>query len=82
MNKQHSSVSRRDRYRRSAELSLLDVDDAVGLGGGNQEIRLAAQEGWDLNHVRYLAARAHTRIHTHVRSRRNPIVPLHTSRLI
>ena len=39
---------------RRQELALLDVDRAAGLGGGAQQVGLAAEEGGDLQHVDHL----------------------------
>ena len=42
---------------RRHELALLDVDDAAGAAGGQQQVRLAAEERGDLQDVRHLGRR-------------------------
>ena len=39
------------------ELALLDVDDAAGAAGGQQEVRLAAEEGGNLQDIRDFGGR-------------------------
>ena len=42
---------------RRHELALLDVDDAAGAPGGHQQVRLAAQEGGDLQDIGHFGGR-------------------------
>ena len=38
-------------FLRGEELTFFDVNDAAGLGGGEEEVGLTAEEGWDLDDV-------------------------------